>query len=217
MKNGFLKHGVALLVMVATLAFQDAASQTAEEVLRLLRGKYETMEAMKASFSQTTTSSFMDTPARFYGEILLADKRYRIETASQTIVTDGVVTWVHNRTENQVLINDYIEDEMTFSLSTFLAEFDTAYRVEKYEQTGMAPDRIRILKLIPSDPFSAFQSVTIHARESDNLVTRLDVLDLNDVEMRFDLTDIEFNPEVPQAAFTFTVPSGVEVVDLREG
>ncbi len=217
MNNDLQKYGLILLLTVAAMALQNATAQTADQVLRLLRDKYETMDAMRASFSQTTMSSFMDDPARFYGEILLSGDRYRIEMASQTIVTDGVVTWIYNRTENQVLINDYVDDETTFSLSTFLAEFDTAYRIDSFEQSGARPHRTRILKLIPVDSFSAFQSVTIRARESDNLVTRLDVIDLNEVEMRFDLTDIEFNPEVPPDTFVFSIPPGVETVDLREG
>lgn len=191
-------------------------AQTVESVLTRLRAKMETMDALRASFSQTTTSSFMDAE-HYYGEILLQDESYRIEMNTQTITTNGLVTWVYNRSENQVLINDYFEDETTFSLNTFLSEFDTAYSVESFARKGATENLSFVIKLVPHDDFSPFQSVTIRVRNKDMLVTRLDIIDLNDVQMRIDLTNIEFNPEVPSGVFTFEIPSGVEVIDLREG
>lgn len=185
-------------------------AQNADDVLARLRVRYDAMESMRASFSQSTSSTYLDDTEHFYGEIVLRGDSYRIEMADQTIVTDTVTTWIYNRLENQVLINDYEIDETTFSLSTFLAEFDTAYEVESYVRV----DGMHTVKLVPNDPLSAFRSVTLWA--SDDVVVRLHVVDMNDVEMQFELTDIEFNPETPEGTFLFSVPDGVEVIDLRE-
>lgn len=198
-------------IIGAVMLFVTAVSaQNADDVLARLRVRYDAMESMRASFSQSTSSTYLDDTEHFYGDIVLQGDSFRIEMADQTIVTNTVLTWIYNRSENQVLINGYEIDETTFSLSTFLAEFDTAYEVASYERV----DGLDAVKLLPIDPFSAFRSVTLWA--SDDIVVRLHIVDMNDVEMQFDLTDIEFNPEIPEGTFLFSVPDGVDVIDLRE-
>ena len=60
-----------------------------------------------------------------------------------------------------------------------------------------------------------FKSVKIDARRSDSIVTRVEVLDFNDVLMVFELHDIVLNPAISDDSFSFVPPSGVEVIDLR--
>lgn len=192
------------------LLVTPSMGQNADDLLSRLRTRYDAMESMRASFSQATSSTYLDETERFYGEIQLRGDSYRIEMASQTIVTNAVLSWIYNRSENQVLINDYELDETTFSLSTFLSEFDSAYEVESFSES----EGLHSVALVPVDPFSSFRRVTLWAR--GDVVEKLLVLDMNDVEMLFELTDIEFNPEFPEETFLFSIPDGVEVIDLRE-
>jgi len=195
------------------LATSDGAdAQSADEVLASLRTKYDSMTSLSATFNQTTSSTYMDETEHYSGDIFLQGDSYRIEMATQTIVSDAQLMWIYNKSENQVLINDYVDDETTFSLSRFLREFDSAYTVGAFENTETGS----ILTLLPSDPYSSFQSVTMWTRTRDDLVTRLDVLDVNDVEMRFDLLDIVFNPSDPDGSFIFETPVGVEEIDHRD-
>ncbi|MCZ6757734.1 MAG: outer-membrane lipoprotein carrier protein LolA, partial [Bacteroidetes bacterium] len=101
-------------------------------------------------------------------------------------------------------------DENTFSLTTFLDEFDSAYDVVSYERK----DKLDVLALRPQDPLSMFRDVTLWA--DGDIVVRLDVVDMNDVKMKFELSDIQFNPELSDQTFIFSIPNGVEVIDLRE-
>jgi outer membrane lipoprotein carrier protein len=183
-----------------------------DHIMSDLRTKYDTMVSLSATFDQTTSSDFMDEEEYYHGDILLQGDSYRIEMNAQTIVSNTELTWVYNKGENQVLINDYVDDETTFSLSRFLSEFDTAYSVASSEQTPVGPSIV----LIPHDDFSSFLSVQMWIRESDSIVSRLRVIDINNVIMSFDLSGIVFNPRVPEQAFQFVTPAGVEEIDLRE-
>jgi outer membrane lipoprotein-sorting protein len=130
--------------------------------------------------------------------------------AGQTIVTNARLTWVYNRAENQVLVNDYEEDPNTFSLTTFLSEFDSTYVAESYARD----DDQDVVTLLPVDPFSSFQSVRLFA--DAGIVHRLIVMDVNDVQMDIRLTDIVFDPEITDQSFIFSIPEGAEVIDLRD-
>jgi outer membrane lipoprotein carrier protein len=130
--------------------------------------------------------------------------------AGQTIVTNTQLTWVYNRAENQVLVNDYEEDPNTFSLTTFLSEFDSTYTAESYARE----DDRDVVTLIPVDPLSSFRSVRLYAETG--IVRRLVVVDINDVQMDIQLSNILFDPEITDQSFIFSVPDDADVIDLRD-
>jgi len=52
-------------------------------------------------------------------------------------------------------------------------------------------------------------------RDSDDVVTFIEVVDANGTTMEFTLTNIVLNPLVEESTFQYTPPAGVEIVDLR--
>ncbi|MDE2997318.1 MAG: outer membrane lipoprotein carrier protein LolA [Bacteroidota bacterium] len=220
--NRFLFWRLPAPVLVVCLSLgwvltPDAFGQDqAERLGTALSQRYESIEGMRLRFVQTATSAFMDEEERYSGMLTFTDTAYHIVTSNQTIVTDGTTTWVHNRGEGQVIINDFVEDESDFSLTQFLRSFSDEYDAS-YQGTdrlsGVAHERLRLL---PRADFASFRQVDLWIRSSDGLVTRLIAVDLNDVRMVFELSDIEVNPNVSGDFFEFSIPDGAEIVDLRE-
>lgn len=208
-----------LLAALLSLPGQSLAQDRVERGAHLaeaLGKRYSSIHGMRLRFVQTASSAFMDEDERFSGQLSFTDTAYRVTTSNQTIVTDGTTTWIHNRGEGQVIINDFVEDETSFSLTAFLRSFSKDYDSTwegRETLAGSAHDRLRLL---PKDDFASFRQVDLWIRASDGLVTRLIALDLNDVRMEFDLSDLEVNPDLPADLFRFSVPDGVKVVDLRE-
>jgi outer membrane lipoprotein-sorting protein len=199
----------------AQVSSVDPSQQGAQDLAARLADKYDSIQTMKARFVQIATSQFMDDPERFSGLLIFSQNQYRIETSTQTIVTDGTTTWIHNRGEEQVLINDFVEDETSFSLTSFLRNFDEEYDVRADGQESLSGSQHDILFLTPRDDFSAFRSVRLWIRRRDLIVTHLVVIDLNDVTMTFDLSEITVNPELDSKTFAFQIPADVEIIDLR--
>lgn len=213
---------LALLMLFSARAAdarQDESAPVADpEAARAaerLQQRYESLVSMRADFVHTMRSEFLDTNERYSGTLVFENEKYRVETGSQTIVTDGVVTWVHNIGERQVLINDYDADESTFSLTEILRAFDREYDAIAVEAAVLAGEPHQVLELSPRDVFTDYQSVHLWIRASDGLVTRMRLVDLNDAVLEFDLDSIAFNPPVDPTVFTFDAPEGVEIVDLR--
>jgi outer membrane lipoprotein carrier protein len=202
------------IILSGLLAF-SATAQSAEDIRSKVANRYESVAAMSASFVQTATSEFMDAPERFSGTLIFSGSKYRIQTGAQSIVTDGKTLWIHNRGERQVIINDYVEDETTFSLTAFLRQLDNEYDAEfkGSETRGGAPHDV--VQLIPQDDFSQFKRVDMHVRRADSIVTFLEVVDLNEVLMTFELTEIKINPGTTAETFSFSIPADVEIIDLR--
>lgn len=200
-----------LLMLMPGLAF----AQSGQDVLDRIKARYASIDALQASFRQTVASTFDEEGDTFEGTLLLQGDRYRVETGDQTIVTDGVVTYIWNASENQLLINDYVEDETTFSLNDFLFHFDEVYEIASTGEALLGGKPHHLLRLRPKDPEAYFREITLLMNDADSLITRLEVTDVNDTKLVFQLRDITLNPPLAPDTFTFTPPEGAEVVDLR--
>lgn len=203
------------LCFVLLVGHPAASAQDGAALMERLRATYESIDALRAEFTQTMTSEYSDTEESFEGIVILDGNRYRVEAGPNTFVTDGEVTWIYDESKNQVLINDYVEDETAFSLNDFFFKSNEDYEVTQTEQTNLEGETHHILHLAPKRDDAFFSAVTIWMRDRDDLATRLEVLDVNGTRMTFGLDNIELNPPVEDAMFSFTPPDGAEVIDLR--
>ncbi len=205
-----------LLIVAIFLSIGDQAiAQNADDVFERLKDKYDSIESLRAEFSQTMSSSYMDEEATSRGVLVVQGDRYRVETEGQTLVTDGVVTWVYMASQKQVLINDYNNDEQTFSISEFLFDYDENFNASSVRASEVRGKRHFVLTLTPKKDDAFFTEATLSVRESDNVITRLQVVDVNGTTMIFHLENIQLNPSLQENVFSFTPPEGTEVIDLR--
>ncbi len=190
-------------------------AQSPEEMLGRLKATYRDDVAIQADFNQHLTSPDGERLPGVEGTIVLLGDQYRVETDGQTFVTNGETTWILNRYENQVLVNDYIDDPSTFSLSNFLFAFDEHYEILETNLKYLDGVRHQVLTLRPRAEESFFREVTLWMRDTDSVITRLRVLDVNEAELDFGLEHLEFDPRLAGDPFTFEPPEGVEIIDHR--
>ncbi len=212
MKPALYRLLPALLVL-SVFSTGQVFAQDGAALLARLQQKYTQAGSLKADFTQTMTSTYGD--ESFSGTLLVSGSKYRVEAGPQQFVTDGKTTWLYNKTQNQVIVNTFVEDETTFSPTGFLTRYGSRYRVTRVVPTTVGGARHYTLTLVPRGDDEFFEEVTVTMRDRDTVITRLEVRDLNDTRMRYDLRNVQFNPVVAAAAFNFTAPRGAEVVDLR--
>lgn len=215
MKSRFLVVAVAILLASMFTSASRLAAQDAEEIFERLKDTYESIDALRAEFSQTMSSEFMDEEATSRGLLIASGEKYRVETDGQTLVTDGAVTWVYMPSQGQVLINDNTDDEATFSVSEFLFDYDDKFELSDARSTSLDGESHYVVTLEPRSNDAFFTEATLWMRSRDNVVTRLEVVDVNGTKMLFRLMNIQLNPKLEAGIFSFTPPEGAEVVDLR--
>lgn len=213
-----LKRVIVTVLFAAIVYFslQPAAqAQDPQAVLEQLRGQYEEIETLEARFTQTIHLPQAAAPEMNTGTLTLQDDRYRVEMPDQTIVADGQTTWIYMHAEEQVLINDYEEDETTFSPANFFLQFDERYTPSEAQTTTREGQTYLRLLLESQDPATMFIEITVWIHEESRMVHRIDVVDVNETEITFELDDIVLNPTVDEDVFVFSPPEDVEVIDLR--
>ena len=194
---------------------QTADAQLADAVFDRLLAKYNAIDALRAEFTQTMSSSYMEQDESFTGVLILQGEKFRIETGTEVLVVNGQETYVYRPGEQQVLINDVVEDEASFLPTEFLLNHDERFDVLDVDDVSFNGERHFRLNLKPKDAGSFFREATLWMRDRDDIITKLTVLDVNETRMIFTLDNIELNPTLDAGTFSFTPPDGVEVIDLR--
>lgn len=209
MRLTLISRALAAFLLAAVAFAGQVQAQDGGAVLDRLRAKYESLDALRARFTQTVGGEVTE------GTLVFRGDQYRIETGNQTLVTDGRTTWVYSKPEAQVLVNDYVEDETGFSPTEFFTRYPERYDVAVRGSETIGGTRHDILALTPKNADAYIREVTLYVRSTDALPTRVRVTDGNGTQLTFDLRDVEVNPALSAEVFRFTPPSGVEVVDLR--
>lgn len=203
--------GVLLALSLALPAWaQDAPS------LEALQARYDRLASLRASFTQVTASEFADDSVRVRGRVLLAGNQYRVETPSQIVVTNDTTTWIYAPADSQVVVNDADAQASTLTPQAFLTASAQKYTVTAVRSVRRRGAGHHVLALTAATGTAArFQKASLWVRMSDQIVTRLRAADRNGSTLDLRLNDIAVNPSLGNAPFTFSVPSGAEVVDLR--
>lgn len=211
-RRSILTLCVALLSVL--FSGQIAMAQDAATIAKRLQEKYDEVESLRATFTQTMKSDFLDSSESSSGLFALSGKRFRVETKEQTFVTDGAITWLFNSASNELLVNDYVEEDM-FPVRQLIFEYEERYNVDGVRSETYKGQKTQVLSLSAKNDEDLYRSVTLFVRDKDTIVTRLEILDANETIMIFELTDIEVNPTLDAGLFTFTAPDGTDVIDLR--
>jgi outer membrane lipoprotein carrier protein len=207
-----LRVALAALVLICPGWSLEAQESDATKVMTRLRAKFEEVGAFSARFRQTLDADYTNSSSTIEGTIILSGDKYRIETSGQTIVTDGETTWVYIVEDQQVIINDFVEDEGSFSPGHFLNDQTERYDVSFAEV--QSPETYVVL-LEATSPDTYLESATLWIDQSAYTVSRIDVVDVNGASIRFEMSEIDLSVDPDDSTFTYEPTNEVEVVDLR--
>lgn len=199
---------------VLTIGHSVAHAQSADSIVDRLQAKYESIDGLEATFTQTMSSEYLDAPETASGKVILSGKRVRIETSRQTFVSDGLVTWLYDARTDEVLINDYVEEEM-FPVREFLFDYEQTYDVLSVEDAVDRGSDVQVVRMRARDETTPYRDLTISVRDLDDVISRIELVDVNETRMVFELEDVVLNPTITSETFTFSPPAGSEVIDLR--
>jgi outer membrane lipoprotein carrier protein len=154
---------------------------------------------------ETTAQLYMTKPASFYWEIL--------EPYQEVTVTNGEVIWRFEPDLDQVtiqLFNDELERTPVMLLNGSAESIAAAYDVESVQ---MDDGKLSRFILYPRHPGSLFERLSL----------TFDGLDLSEMQWETSLgqkTSLNFhavlrNQAMATGQFSFTPPSGVEIIDNR--
>ena len=211
-----MKRFILILPVLLVLVTQ-AFSLTSDELSSTIEKRYKSFKDISMDFTQTTKSEIFSTEKNTRGKMYLKNPdKFRIDTPSQNIVTDGKLLWFFSEKNNQVTIHKLNESKNIFKPHDYLYNFRADYKPQlgEDERVDKRPCFKLVLTPIKEDLF--ITKMTLWIDKKDFLVRKLEYRDMNDNWVSLVFTRIKINSDLVDSQFVFTPPRGTEVVDLTE-
>lgn len=193
-----------ILFFVTNIVF----SQDAQEIIKKVQTNYNSIKDAKASFSHSGKSTSES------GTIYIQkENKYRIETKGQILITDGVTSWSYSIKKKQVIIDNYKENDNTFSPNKFLFNYPENFYSDLEGTETVSGLECYLLKLTPRSKGNV-KSAKIWVDKEENLIRKISIVSKDGTDT-YTLKKITLDSGVSSSKFTFSAPSDVEIIDLR--
>ncbi len=206
-----------LLILLAFFASSTAFSQdddiTAQDVIQNVQKAYNDITDAKASFSQTVKFNKSKAQSSSGTLYIKKEKKYRIETGSQTIVTDGSTSWSYTPSKKQVVIDYYKETGNSFSPNKYLFQYPENFYSDLTGTEKISGKDVYVLTLKPRES-GYVKSAKLWVGKDDWMIKKIYIV-TDESTSTYSVNNIQTNIGLSNSKFTFTPPEGTEVIDMR--
>lgn len=213
--------GALVASSVANLAAQDSSASpalSAGAILDRAAAQYRTAHTIHAAFEQTLTGAGTGSKHKSTGEYFQSGSRFALrfsDPAGDAIVSDGTSLWLYlpSSAKGQVIKMPSQAGEGLDILSELLGAPKSSYIVGKWREEPVDSHATTVLSLSPRKDDMPFTHATLWIGKSDGLIWQLETVEQSGLTRRVRFTSVTFDADLPVDALTFTVPSGVKVID----
>lgn len=205
----------SLCVLTGLSAGGSSAGPTAEEIVRKTRQKYESLRYLTLRFQQIFEWKLTGEKQEIMGVVHVAPgDKYRVETPTQLIVSDGKTVWTYNKPVDQVIIDKLGEDRAPL-LRDLVLRYMRDYRAELLGEEELAGRKCWVLLLKAKTPGELVGEIKVWVDAERYIVWQTEEEDANGNRNRYVVTAFEEPPSLSAGLFTFSPPDSAEVIDLR--
>jgi chaperone LolA len=202
-----------LFVVFLMIFVSSSYAQDAQEIIKNVQSKYNSIKDAQATFSQYVKYSSGSSQSSSGTIYIQKENKYRIESKNEVIVTDGVTSWSYSKKKKQVIIDNYKNDGNTFSPNKFLFNYPENFYSDLDGTETIAGSECYLLKLSPRHKGSV-KSAKIWVDKDENLIRKI-TINSSESSTTYTLKKITLDAGLNSSKFSFSPPEGVEVIDLR--
>ncbi len=214
MKSG----GFIAIVVAAVLTFDSATAfgQTAAEVLENVNEKYEAISDAQIKFTQRVKLPMTKIDQSSSGTLFVKkSNKYRVDLTDQTIVTNGETVWSYSRPSNQVLIDHFKMNDQSLTPEKILTGAPEDFEATLLGEERLDGHTVVGLKLTPKDKNSFVSSMKLWVDGESWMIRKVEVADVAGKNTTYIVNEIKTDTGLKDSRFTYQIPEGAEVVDLR--
>ncbi|MFZ0389568.1 MAG: outer membrane lipoprotein carrier protein LolA [Calditrichia bacterium] len=204
--------------LIVVFLFSTAwSAPDAEKIIKNVQKKYKGVDQVLIHFKQINRFKLTGIENEVFGTLWLTrDNKFKIDTEDQTLVSNGDTFWRFNKLENQVLIDNAKNDQQEVFLNDFLFNIGERYYSQVISVDKSGKRDIYEMKLTPRNKDeSYFNYLKVWIEDNTWQIKRVLYVDYNDNENEYVIEEMNLKPDIPLANFTYEVPEGADIVDLR--
>ncbi|MBL1212306.1 MAG: outer membrane lipoprotein carrier protein LolA [Ignavibacteriae bacterium] len=190
---------LSLTIFLHSFSYQ----QNADEILKIIQNKFESIKSFSADFIESTSGAEGDFSFQ-------KENRFKIKTSKQEITSNGSIIWNYDKKLNRVVINNIDNEPSGFSLQQYLFEYPEECDINVLDSK---PDE-KILELIPRTDELGFSSAKIFVDEN-YMLKKIELN--NDLQsgIKFEFKNVNTDVNFTDNHFEFNPPKGSRIIDLR--
>lgn len=181
---------------------------------------YQRITSFSANFKQVLSDSMIGTYDSQGNLVQSGESKLAMrftDPQGDAIVMDGEHIWVYtpSTTPGQV-IRLKVPSDPTYGpnlLAWFLTNPGERYSARYVKEDAIGGRAVDVVALTPLDKSLPFTGATVYLDQYDYLPRRLEVREKGGNRRTLTLSSVETNRRVAPSTFTFSVPSGVRVID----
>jgi outer membrane lipoprotein-sorting protein len=203
------------LVMVAVLLSSAAPHLHAAEpaVCAKLRQHYADTTPLQIDFEQSIYWNVREKTSKKRGTATLAPgNRFRVEIGNDSWICDGVTCSHYNKENNQVVMRNFSDLDITTQPSHLLTTLLTKYRFEEKKRSGK---EVTLAWHPDSSSSGEYTAITLTVTEATGTVTSLTFTDTNSNIHTYIFKKTVFGKPAPAATFEFEAPNNAYIIDNR--
>ena len=217
-------NAFTLLIVAGMLSPQGMAwGIEGQDIIRRLQDRFGDLESITARFEKRHYWKLVGQTQEIKGRLYVEKQhRFRLETPIQTVVTDGKTAWNYAPDNGQVIITSYeaAQSDRSYEKLLFdlilLGGYTERFNPHHIGEERISRKRCHLVELVAKEEEAYISHIRIWVDRSLWLVRKVEYRNMNDDITSHTLTDLKTNEDLDVDLFTFEVPKGVEIVDLRE-
>jgi outer membrane lipoprotein carrier protein len=203
-------------LFVLSIVYGSAAAFAQQNVVQNVQRTYQRIDDAVIRYEQVVLFPVTRTEQTFRGVVYMKKPDYyRIESEQQTVVTDGETIWSYNPFTDQIIIDRFRPDEQMFTPDRFLLNVPDDFYTTVGERETVEGRTLILVRLVPKSDHQFVRSMRLWIDESEWIVRRAEVIDLNENRTTYIVTDIQLNPGLDRDLFEYRPPEDAEIIDLR--
>ncbi|MBI5020859.1 MAG: outer membrane lipoprotein chaperone LolA [Ignavibacteriales bacterium] len=210
--NKIFRIAILTLIIISNLM----AGDDADKILRNIQKKYESWNDATISFTQQVLFAVTKSEQTFDGKLIVKKgNKYRIDLEQQLIITDGKTLWNVNKTNKQVMIDNYRDDPKSITPEKMLTNIPKNYNATLLNRDEEGGADIAVLKLLPKEERSSFRSIKMWVDEDKSVLKKIQIIDASKNTITYTINNLFINSGLKENSFSYQPPDGYEVIDLR--
>jgi len=208
-----------VLIIGLNLSGQAIQDPVAEQVIKDLRSKYESYNAIEADFDLDI--NFRDGRTDHQAGILIQQgDKFKMDATTQAIYCDGKAVWMHLKESKEVQINDYDEDEevANFSPNSILALYDNGeYEFAITNESVIESILTQQIEFKPMDEDSEYSKVRLSIDKKKQELRGFELFSKDGTKVSLKIKSLKVDKTYPNNIFVFNKYENpnVHIEDLR--
>lgn len=213
---------ISYVVIATIISFSSVYYSAAEEieiVVNRIQDKYEEITDFHAKFTQEATVKALDKVQKSEGEVWFkkpGKMRWNYYTPERDeIVSDGRTLWFYDVAEKQVIespLAQVSDTQNTTSLLSGLGNIKEVFDASFADGVELSSSASYLVELKPKSGEDQYNKAVVAFDKDTMVVNSIYLYDPFGNLTTISLKNIEIDKGVQDSLFSFTVPSGVEVV-----